>query len=777
MEFGRKIRNIWKEKRFFVRLMLGFSALMLCLLLAWAALLNYLNRSTREEVLERATSLFYKNSAILQDELVSAYEQADELLNKVIKGNYVKPAGQLTVADYLRHPALIGDLNRSQVSNEIVRHVSLFADSDRVYTENGLADFQIYFGTSHFYEDYPPEYWENCSETAQRTHFLPPTKVSHQDGIEVVMPLVLAKELYGRQYIMVLDLSMNNVMQLLTRNNQESFLLYAIRCDTSFYNWEGELELPQEEKEALILERPESNRYLVLEQDSIFGISLDCIVDRARMTGFVSEKYQGMTVVFLLFVSGLYVMAVLISIRLYNPIDRLIAILTKQEYADLLPESAGAGYNSFYPGLLQTAAQIRKSGEVSHTALVEIKRQCEYMVLQTLLFTPYHNLVPEQAQNTEYLLDIDPAGAYRCIVADILLTDSFRSTLDESQLSALHEGLKKVFAYYFHSPYIFSRGQAGYVVLTESHGEEKEAYLHLLKELESIFLFDFSCCHLRFGIGNAVSGLNVVYQSFEAAETAAYSCDGGLHFAYAFSEELPASAKFDLAPLNSEKYRNAFVGGNGEYLKKDVKARLDAARKGCVPVQRQREALYDLYLLACDCIRELEIDGAEIEEENRIYFESMRYGSLDCIEGYIQAVFELCDRACSVRTKNETMLSERIQDIVLYIQEHFQEDIYLESIAAQFGLSPKYLSKMFKKETQKSINDTITQCRMKAAADLLTSTRLSVQKIGEQVGISSRTTFFRLFRNCYGVAPNEFRVKNTGTVEPEPEEEDGENEL
>lgn len=52
----------------------------------------------------------------------------------------------------------------------------------------------------------------------------------------------------------------------------------------------------------------------------------------------------------------------------------------------------------------------------------------------------------------------------------------------------------------------------------------------------------------------------------------------------------------------------------------------------------------------------------------------------------------------------------------------------------------------------------LRQLRMRLAADLLTRSVLSVEKIAEAAGFSSRSSFVRAFRNAYGTDPSNYRA-------------------
>lgn len=92
-----------------------------------------------------------------------------------------------------------------------------------------------------------------------------------------------------------------------------------------------------------------------------------------------------------------------------------------------------------------------------------------------------------------------------------------------------------------------------------------------------------------------------------------------------------------------------------------------------------------------------------------------------------------------------------------YIQEHYAEKITLTEVAQYVYLNPAYLSRMFSEQTGYTFRDYLTNTRMQAAARMLTTTRLTVYNICEQVGYSNVKHFYRQFKQIMRVTPTEYR--------------------
>lgn len=113
---------------------------------------------------------------------------------------------------------------------------------------------------------------------------------------------------------------------------------------------------------------------------------------------------------------------------------------------------------------------------------------------------------------------------------------------------------------------------------------------------------------------------------------------------------------------------------------------------------------------------------------------------------------------CTFEYENEIQKSHTIIDkINQYVKEHYQEDIDRRVIAAEFFLAPEYLSKMYKKQTGKSLTDYIGEYRIEQAKILLKKGELRIGDVSEAVGFKNFTYFSTMFKKYTGVSPNQYR--------------------
>jgi AraC-like DNA-binding protein len=92
-----------------------------------------------------------------------------------------------------------------------------------------------------------------------------------------------------------------------------------------------------------------------------------------------------------------------------------------------------------------------------------------------------------------------------------------------------------------------------------------------------------------------------------------------------------------------------------------------------------------------------------------------------------------------------------------FIREHLSEPLRLAQVARVAGFAPGYFSKLFKREEGVTFEDHVRQVRVARAKQMLTSTSLSVERVGKLSGFAGRSHFQRVFKEAVGSTPLAYR--------------------
>jgi len=93
-----------------------------------------------------------------------------------------------------------------------------------------------------------------------------------------------------------------------------------------------------------------------------------------------------------------------------------------------------------------------------------------------------------------------------------------------------------------------------------------------------------------------------------------------------------------------------------------------------------------------------------------------------------------------------------ISKIILYLNEHYTEDVCLDTLEEKFFLSKNYLCKIFKNATGLTILDYIRKKRLALVQDL-TNNKLSITEAARMAGFRDYSSFYRAYNKEFGSSP------------------------
>ena len=94
-----------------------------------------------------------------------------------------------------------------------------------------------------------------------------------------------------------------------------------------------------------------------------------------------------------------------------------------------------------------------------------------------------------------------------------------------------------------------------------------------------------------------------------------------------------------------------------------------------------------------------------------------------------------------------------------YMTTFYSHNIKIDDLANTLGLNRKYLAKIFKKSTGKTMSDFLLEVRMRNASGAVSNGERNITKIASMVGFEDPLFFSRQFKKYYGVSPTDF-IKN-----------------
>ena len=99
---------------------------------------------------------------------------------------------------------------------------------------------------------------------------------------------------------------------------------------------------------------------------------------------------------------------------------------------------------------------------------------------------------------------------------------------------------------------------------------------------------------------------------------------------------------------------------------------------------------------------------------------------------------------------------ENYMKAILFIDQHYQEDIHLEDVAQNLSFSISYASRLFKKYTGVSFVKYLSMVRIRHSLEKLLAGKDSIDEIAFSCGMSAKA-YSQAFKDLYGITPSVYR--------------------
>lgn len=127
-------------------------------------------------------------------------------------------------------------------------------------------------------------------------------------------------------------------------------------------------------------------------------------------------------------------------------------------------------------------------------------------------------------------------------------------------------------------------------------------------------------------------------------------------------------------------------------------------------------------------------------------------GMVDVLFGYMSIGYSQC-----IKSRPREM--DIVFEILKYIDEHYTEDISLQSIADKFNYNKFYFSKLFNSYLGENLNNYINSVRVRNIAQQISNSKLgkeSITNLAYKNGFNSMPSFYRAFRKIFHCSPLEY---------------------
>lgn len=318
----------------------------------------------------------------------------------------------------------------------------------------------------------------------------------------------------------------------------------------------------------------------------------------------------------------------------------------------------------------------------------------------------------------------------------------------------------------------FQRGVEGWAFLLMADNEEQmsERVKELSKDLEEI-MKNYSTIAYFGGIGQPVARLRELEESFREAERA---------LAARFTMELNRIISVEDIRMaqNVDTLDDIEITSFGEiektrtmlekFLNNGAKDEIDEfvdvyinelPEENLKSVLMRQYIIMDAYIVMMSFCEKIEGIEGEMQAQSEELKNSMKtIQTLEEIKNYIRMLLK---KIIGVR---DTISGRRYSDIIEIAKDqirktYMSDEISLNTIAAEVGMSSGYFSSIFSKEMGKTFVEYLTEIRMDRAKELLMCSSMKTSEIGYEVGYKDPHYFSYIFKKTQNCTPKEFRAR------------------
>jgi two-component system, response regulator YesN len=251
------------------------------------------------------------------------------------------------------------------------------------------------------------------------------------------------------------------------------------------------------------------------------------------------------------------------------------------------------------------------------------------------------------------------------------------------------------------------------------------------------------------GIGNVCRSLNQVRQSYQ--ESLIATMDTTVPVKYRFYSDVPMLGSTEdktLAKQREKQFFDEIRLGKWDRIRTNVMDLIQRCENAGEDLLQTQQRVLELLWIAARVMSEI---GVETETP---FFS---YQSQDFRQLRFETDHLLVQMKESYEEHYEQLEADTIHQIKQYIMKHSHKDISLEALGKKVGLSPIYISKMFKEKLGVNYIDFLTECRIEKAKKLMADPEKSFKEITFEVGYHEPNYFSKVFKKMVALSPTEYR--------------------
>jgi AraC-like DNA-binding protein len=680
---------------------------------------------------------------------------------------------ELTPLDGYKIQAVKNNLIKFKSTKDLIDSVYiLHKSSSKVIDTNGSYNAEGFYSRVAKYDKYPQKSWFNFTNNFTSYQMLKPSVLEDSsNGVSykrTVIPFVTsAIEGLKSPNLLVVNISINKLNSLINKYRFiDSSQIAIVSSDgTVFSSTDMHLaNLMSSDGNLMPSIIKNYNNFFEYTIDGNKHLIINFHSDSAKFNDFIyvasvpyNDFYQKLSNIkllaylFIIFgVLGSLIISYFMSVKIYSPINNLVDILVKNDIEEQAANDNEIEYlNSQITKILSDNNFLRQDLSMvlpfaSEQYLIKILTKDDF-----LLDDDIKDFISNDNLNFKY--------QYFCVaVTELNFSDKFYNSYNNDEYLTVRKGIAKLFdeiALKDYTSYALNiaRNMIG-IVINMADENDIDNILPNMRHMIDLFSYDADLLNIKIGVGRVFSGYIGMNQSYKEAMSALSSIPSSNDDKLKVYSDIMDYSNYQYSIRDENKLYNYLLTPHKQEAISFLNLLIEKNLQADLPQNVIRQFYLSLYNTM---LRVAENKGLSLKElmgnEYMDLQSSIELLSINEINMYIRLI---ADRMLDITTGNGKI---DINKVVEYIESNYQADIYLEQIAERFNTSAKYLSRLFKETLGVGFHEYLTTFRIEKAKNLLTDTDLSVGQIGEMIGFTNYSTFFRLFKKYEGVNPSQYR--------------------
>lgn len=298
-------------------------------------------------------------------------------------------------------------------------------------------------------------------------------------------------------------------------------------------------------------------------------------------------------------------------------------------------------------------------------------------------------------------------------------------------------------------------------VIISANGNEDNLYSQLEEKLEQVraAVYKYLQFSITIGIGNKkddILDIAVSYKESLVALKNRITVGNNKVILYNSVEDLELKFNLFTAEHRSQLLMNMRIMNTQEIDKLIAQLFQDV---------RGRNIHHEILFVVCiqivsicmEIIVEMGLSFKDIFPSNQlgIFDEMQSKRSIDELENWVKGIFT--ETIQYIKKNKNSKASQLIEKVKKYIEDNYQDDeLDIDKMAKNLFVNYGHLCFIFKRDTGITINEYLTEFRMKKAKEHIDSGNHSVLDIAKRVGYADANYFGKCFKKHYGLAPKKY---------------------